>query len=246
MRSSPHPANGERSMPASAQLSPRVEVLADAAAVAARGAAFLIAELGTAVSARGRATLALSGGRTPLAMLQALAVANLPWDVIDVFQVDERCTPPGHEERNAVQLSRALGELARRRPATFHWMPLDALAPRIAAVRYASELVSYAGTPPIIDVVQLGLGADGHTASLFPGAVQDEVTPTVAVAPVAAGWPRLTLTLPVINGARRIVWLVTGADKRAALAGMLAGEASVVGSRVRRDALVLADSAAAG
>jgi 6-phosphogluconolactonase len=232
-------------MPVSAQESPRVEVLADAAAVAARGAAFLIAELGTAVSARGRATLALSGGRTPLAMLRTLAAANLPWDVIDVFQVDERCTPPGHEDRNAVQLARALGELARERPTVFHWMPLDSLAPRTAAARYAAELAAHTGTPPIIDVVQLGLGADGHTASLFPGAVQDDVTQSVAVAPEAAGWPRLTLTLPVINAARRIVWLVTGADKRTALAAMLAGDASVVGSRVRRDALVLADTAAA-
>jgi 6-phosphogluconolactonase len=223
---------------------PQVEILADAAAVAARGAQYLAAELGTAIAARGRATLALSGGRTPLAMLKALAGTNLPWHSIDVFQVDDRCTPPGHDDRNAVQLARALGEIARNRPETFHWMPLDKFAPRDAAERYAAELGAYAGIPPVIDVVQLGLGADGHTASLFPGAVQDEVTATVAVAPPAAGWPRLTLTLPVINAARRIVWLVTGADKRTALAGLLAGDANVVGSRVRRDALVLADSAA--
>src|SRR5690606_34556904 len=131
-------------------------------------------ELGTAVAARGHATLALSGGRTPLAMVAHLAAAPLPWDVIDVLQVDDRCTPPGHEDRNAVQLARALGELAHTRRDRFHWMPLDELEPRAAAERYAAELATYAGTPPIIDVVQLGIGTDGHTASLFPGAVQDE------------------------------------------------------------------------
>lgn len=221
-----------------------LELLADAASVAERGAALIAARLNTAVAARGRATLALSGGRTPLAMLAALSRADLPWHSIDVFQVDDRCTPPGHRERNAVNLSRALGPVVGTRPASFHWMPLDTLPPRAAAAHYAAELAAVAGAPPVIDVVQLGLGADGHTASLFPATELDEVTPTVAVAPPAEGWERLTLTLPVINAARHIVWLVTGADKRTALAHLLSPDGGIVGSRVRRDATVIADRAA--
>jgi len=226
---------------------PALEVLAEAAAVAERGAACIAAELAAAVAARGRATLAVSGGRTPLDALARLAASSLPWDVIAVLQVDERFAPPGSDERNAVRLARAFGSLAVERPGIFHWMPVDERDPQAAARRYAATLATLAGTPAVIDVVQLGLGADGHTASLFPGAALDTATPTVALAPAADGWARLTLTLETINAARSIVWLVTGHDKRAALAGLLAGDPTIVGSRVRGDrARIVADRAAAG
>jgi 6-phosphogluconolactonase len=212
----------------------------DDADFAAAAAATLASEIAAAVRERGRATLALSGGRTPLAAFERLAAEPLPWDSIDVLQVDERCTPPGHEERNAVQVERAFGSLAKN--GRFHWLPLDASPePRVAARIYSSTLTEIAGTPPVIDVIQLGLGNDGHTASLFPGNAPVLVTPFVGFVPLAAGWPRVTLTLAAINAARRIVWLVAGAERKAPLRGLLAGDGTVVGSQVRRsDATIVA------
>jgi 6-phosphogluconolactonase len=223
-----------------------LEILGDADAVAARGAARIAGQLLAAVAARGRATLAISGGRTPLRLFALLAGTVLPWQAIDVLQIDERFTPPGHDERNAVQLARAFGALTTRWPQAFHWMPVDDPEPRAAARRYAETLAHLAGTPPVLDVVQLGLGADGHTASLFPGVALDAATPTVGLTPSPAGWPRMTLTLAVLNAARGIVWIVTGRDKRAALAGLMAADPAIVGSSVRRNgATVLADRDAA-
>lgn len=223
-----------------------LETFADPETLAAHGAAVIAAELRAAVAARGRATLAISGGRTPLRAFALLAGAELPWPVIDVLQVDERCTPPGHEDRNAVQLARAFGAVATRFPHAFHWMPVDEGDPRAAARRYAATLARVAGDPPVIDVVQLGLGADGHTASLFPGLPLDAVTPTVGVTPSPGSWLRVTLTAPALNAARSIVWLVAGRDKRAALRGLVAGDPAVVGSGVRRSgARILADRDAA-
>lgn len=226
---------------------PRLEVLPDGAAVAAAAADLLATELAAAVRERGRATLAVSGGRTPLAAFARLAALPLPWDAIDILQVDERCAPAGHADRNSVQLARAFGALATTHSARFHWLPLDSTPDaRAAALAYSATLTRLAGTPPVIDVLQLGLGADGHTASLFPGQTPELVTPFVGLTPPSLGWPRLTLTLPVLSAARRIVWLVTGADKRAPLRGLLEGDTLVVGSRVRRsDTVVLTDRAAA-
>jgi 6-phosphogluconolactonase len=214
----------------------------DDSAFADAAAEVLAAELETAVRARGRAIFAISGGRTPLAPFARLATKPLPWEAIDVFQVDERCTPPGHEERNAVQLERAFGSLADRGPARFHWVPLDSSPePRVAARIYSATLTERAGDPPLIDVVQLGLGDDGHTASLFPGNSPVPITPFVGFVPLAAGWPRITLTLAALNAVRRIVWLVEGAEKVAPLRSLIAGETAVVGSQIRRtDATIVA------
>jgi 6-phosphogluconolactonase len=226
--------------------SPALEVLADPAAVAERGAACIAAELAAAVAVRGRASLAVSGGRTPLAAFARLAAEPLPWHAIAIVQIDERFAPAGSDERNSARLARAFGALATERSGIFHWMPVDDRDRQAAARRYAATLEVLAGTPPVIDVVQLGLGADGHAASLFLEAALDTVTPTVALAPSADGWPRMTLTLAAINAARSIVWLVTGRDKRTALAGLLAADAAIVGSRVRRSrARIVADRAAA-
>jgi 6-phosphogluconolactonase len=223
-----------------------IEVLPDPDAVAARGAELLASYL-EEDAARGGATLAMSGGRTPQSVLERLAAVDLPWARISVYQVDERIAPPNHTDRNRTHAEAALAGPIERYPKTFRWMPVDEPNLDAAARRYAEALRAAAGSPPALGTVHLGLGADGHTASLFPGSrfVAERRRDVVVTEPYQ-GRRRMTLTLPVLNRARRILWIVTGADKRTALAGLVAGDARVVGSRVRRDgALVLADAAAA-
>ena len=222
-----------------------VKIVNDADTLATAVARHVAAALSEAAGERGRATLAVSGGRTPAPMFERLAGERVPWDRLDVFQVDERVAPAGHDERNATGLEAALGAQARARPERFHWMPVTAADPEAAAQRYAQELAAVAGTPPVLDVVHLGLGEDGHTASIYPGSdVPEDVE--VAMTGVYQGRRRMTLTLPAINRARTIVWLVAGGGKRAALAAMLAGDPACIASRVRRDnAIVFVDRAAA-
>jgi 6-phosphogluconolactonase len=223
-----------------------IEVLPDADAVAARGAELLASYL-EEDAGRGGATLALSGGRTPKSVLERLAALDLPWDRISVFQVDERIAPPNHADRNRTHAEAALVAPIEAHPTSFRWMPVEEPNLDAAARRYADTIRAVAGSPPALGTVHLGLGADGHTASLFPGSpLVAERKREVVVTEPYQGRRRMTLTLPVLNRARRILWVVTGADKRTALAGLIAGDARVVGSRVRRDgALVLADAAAA-
>lgn len=223
-----------------------IEVLPDSDAVAARGAELLAGYL-EEDAARGAATLAMSGGRTPKSVLERLAALELPWARVSVFQVDERIAPMNDADRNRTQAAAALRAPIALHPASFRWMPVEEPNLDAAARRYADALRAAAGSPPALGTVHLGLGADGHTASLFPGSpLVAERKRDVVVTEPHLGRRRMTLTLPVLNRARRILWIVTGADKRTALAGLMAGDARVVGSRVRRDgALVLADAAAA-
>ena len=212
--------------------SPQLVVLADAEGAATAAARWAAEQLQAAVAARGRATLAVSGGRTPSRMLERLAVAPIAWQRLDVFQVDERVAPDGHADRNATRQAFALPA------ADFHAMPVTAADLPAAAADYAAELARYAGHPVHLDVVHLGLGTDGHTASIFPGvSVADDRD--VAVVGPHLGRLRMTLTLAAINRARHILWLVTGHAKRTALAAMLAGDPVCVGSRVRHDAAVV-------
>ncbi|MFP4635880.1 MAG: 6-phosphogluconolactonase [Nitriliruptoraceae bacterium] len=214
---------------------------------ARQAAAHVAVALREAASERGRATLAVSGGSTPGDLLEALAAQPLPWDRLHVFQVDERFAPAGHTERN-LELLR--GRLLADRPlpdGQVHPMPVDNPDPEAAAERYAAQLAEVAGVPPVLDVVQLGLGSDGHTASLLPGdPVVDVVDRDVAVTGSYGGWRRLTLTLPIIARARSLVWLVSGADKRGAVARLLAGDPAIPAGRVPGDrAVAFLDPAAA-
>jgi 6-phosphogluconolactonase len=221
---------------------PAIEILESAAAVNARGAEVIAAALAAAVAERGRATLAVSGGRTPAPMLAQLAAIDLPWERIDLFQVDERIAPRGHAERNATMIEAAFARTAVRA----HWMPVDRSDLEAAADDYARELELAAGSPATLDVAHLGLGADGHTASLFPGSTALAARADVAATEPRNGWRRLTLTLGVLNRARTIVWLVCGRDKGTAIAALAQGDASLVASRVRASgALILADLEAA-
>jgi 6-phosphogluconolactonase len=224
-----------------------IEVLEDASAAAARAAALIAADARAAVSLHGQFTLAVSGGRTPWLMLQALASHDVPWRAVHVFQVDERVAPDGHADRNWTRVREALLERVALPPENAHPMPVELPDLAVAAATYAATLESVAGRPAVFDVVHLGLGPDGHTASLVP---RDPALAMrradVAQTATYQGRRRLTLTYPVLNRARRLVWLVTGADKAGVLPGLLAADPGTPAGRVsQRRAVVIADRAAA-
>jgi 6-phosphogluconolactonase len=219
----------------------QTEVLPDADAASRRGAELIVAVAREAVAARGAFSLALSGGRTPWRMVALLGdMAEMPWDRTQIFQVDERLAPPGDEERNLTHLVQmlALEHQAALRPMPVTSHDLDA-----AAREYEAQL------PERFDLVHLGIGSDGHTASLIPGdPVLDVSDRRVGVtAGEYEGLRRMTLTFPELAAARRILWVVAGEEKRDALALLLAGDRSIPAGRVENDEMiVIADEAAAG
>ena len=226
----------------------QIEVVADANAAAQRAAELIAAEARTAVAERGRFVMAVSGGHTPWLMLRALADEEVPWARIHIIQVDERVAPEGHPDRNLTHIRQSLLEHAAVRPEQVHAMPVEAPDLKAAATRYARTLEELAGSPAVLDFVHLGLGPDGHTASLVPGDPVLDVTDTdVALTGIYQGRRRMTLTYPILNRARRILWLVTGSEKAEMLVRLREGDASIPAGRVRRDqALIVADRAAAG
>jgi len=225
----------------------KVEVLADGDAVASRAAEVIAEAARAAIAARGRFVFAVSGGRTPWAMLRALAGCDLAWTSVHVLQVDERVAPSGDPDRNLTQLRESLLAHAPLDIAQIHAMPVEAGDLAAAAAAYAATLRALAGTPPVLDLVHLGLGADGHTASLVPGdPVLDVSDGDVALAGPYQGRRRMTLTYPTLDRARQILWVVTGSDKASMLARLRAGDRSIPGGRVNpANALLLADRDAA-
>ncbi len=225
----------------------RLVVMPSAQEAAARAAGHIAGALREAIAARGSATLALSGGGAAAPLCMALTSENLNWSAIDVFQVDERVAPRGDPARNLTTIERNLGG-AGPFPARVHAMPVDAVDLAAAAAAYEAALSGVAGSSPVLDVVHLGLGGDGHTASLFPGDPATAITDrSVAVTGSHAGFRRMTLTLPVLSNARQVVWLVTGAAKAAVLADLVAGRlATPAGQVTRARAVVFADSDAGG
>lgn len=226
-------------------------VLPDPEAVAGVAADRLAGRIRDGVARRGRCVVALSGGSTPWPALRRLASMELPWAEVRVVQVDERVAPPGSPERNIRALRRILVDEGPLPPAALHPAPVDdadAAGLAAAARRYARTLEELAGRPPRLDVVHLGLGDDGHTASLVPGdPVLGEVAVDVSVTGEYRGHRRMTLTFPALNRARHILWLVTGADKADAVARLRGGDPGIPASRVRRRrALLVCDRAAGG
>lgn len=216
-----------------------LEVCDDADA-AATTAALLIARCAErAVTDHGTFTFAVSGGRTPWVMLKALSDLRMPWPRMRIFQVDERIAPDGDPDRNLTQLRRSLDE----HDVLLEPMPVELPDLESAAASYAAAL------PTQLDLVHLGLGTDGHTASLVPDdpvlAVQDR---DVAVTSTSyQGRRRMTLTYPGLARARELVWLVAGADKRDALSRLLAGDDTIPAGKVAAArSVVMADRAAAG
>jgi 6-phosphogluconolactonase len=218
----------------------RLEVLDDPAAVHRRGAELIAEAVGAAIDEKDRCALGVSGGRDPWPMFSQLEDHGLDWTRIEIYQVDERVAPAGSEERNLTHLieSLSIGAQGSIRPMPVTHDDLEA-----AAERYAKLL------PEALDLAYMGLGPDGHTASLVPGDPVLEVTDRrVAVtAGPYEGVRRMTLTFPVLSRVRFLLWVVTGEEKRDALKMLLARDPSIPAGRVEPggDSLILADRAAA-
>jgi 6-phosphogluconolactonase len=191
--------------------------------------------------------MAVSGGHTPWQVLLALAKEPVPWNEVHVAQVDERVAPAGDPDRNLTHLRESLLDHALLPPGQIHAMPVEEDDLEAAAASYARLLQQTAGSPPVLDLVHLGLGPDGHTASLVPrDPVLDVADRDVALTGVYQQRRRMTLTYPMLNRSRRVLWLVTGTEKAEMLVRLQSGDVSIPAGRVRRDeALVLADRAAA-
>src|SRR6266403_2185232 len=226
----------------------KVEVFSDDESTARAAAKFVAAEAAAAVGVRGQFVMAVSGGRTPWIMLRALGNEEVPWERIHIVQVDERVAPEEHPDRNLVHLRENLLYHSPIRREQIHAMAVESPDLEAAASQYASQLGEIAGSPPMLDLVHLGLGPDGHTASLVPGdPVLNVKDADVAMTGNYQGRRRMTLTYPMINRSRRVLWVVTGTEKVQMLNRMLDGDESIPAGRVRRErALVLADDAAAG
>ena len=204
-------------------------------ALAGRGAVWLAERIWAAVGARGVAHVALSGGSTPALMIRSLATLPMPWTALHVWQVDERVAPDHDPDRNADQL-------APLAPASIHYLPVTASDLEAAAASYGRELRASCGG--VLDVVHLGAGDDGHTASWPPGvAIREDLD--VAIVGPFRGRVRLTLTPPIVNAARERVVLAEGTAKVAALAALMSTRTDLPIGLLQRDHLtVLADPVA--
>jgi 6-phosphogluconolactonase len=209
-----------------------IEVYADVDAVAREAARLIAREARDAVATCGRFVMAVSGGKTPWIMLRNLAQEDVPWTGVQIVQVDERVAPEGGPDRNLTHLRESLLEHAPLRPEQIHAMPVEATNFDSACMGYTLTLEEIAGLPPVLDLIHLGLGHDGHTASLVPGdPVLDVRDANVAVTGIYQGQRRMTLTYPIINRSRRVLWLATGAEKAGMLARLQAGDVSIPAGR---------------
>jgi 6-phosphogluconolactonase len=220
----------------------QLEVFDDAGSLAQKAAEEIAADARSAIGARGRYALAVSGRHMPWIMLRALANEDVSWAAVDIFQIDERIAPEGDPDRNLTHLRESLLQHVSVRPEQVHAMPVEASDLEQAAAQYALAL------PSMLDLVHLGLGPDGHTASLVPADPVLKITDAdVGITGLYQGRRRMTLTYPTLNHARRILWVVTGPDKTPMFHRLLDGDESIPAGRVRRDqAVAMADRAAAG
>jgi len=213
-----------------------LEVVPDAEAVARRAAEVVTAAAREAIASRRRFTFALSGGQSPWTMFRYLASEDVAWADVGIWQVDERVAPDGDPDRNLTSVEPAISSGAHLRP-----MPVTEPDVEAAADRYAASL------PEAFDLVHLGMGDDGHTASLVPGdPVLDVTDRDVAVTGEYRGLRRMTVTYPVLDRAGRALWLITGRDKAPMVPRLLAGDGSIPAGRVATaEQLVVVDAAAA-
>ena len=224
-----------------------IDVLENSESVAHRAAGVIADAAWDAISARGLFVMAVSGGHTPWMMLRDLSGMGIPWQAVHIVQVDERVAPEGHADRNLTHLRESLMSGGRMPSDQLYAMPVESPDLDAAAGFYAQTIGKIAGAPLVLDLVHLGLGPDGHTASLVPNDPVLQVKDRdVALSQPYQGRQRMTLTYPMLNRARRVLWVVTGAEKAGMVNRLLDGDRSIPAGRVDRDrALVLADCAAA-
>jgi len=223
----------------------QIEILDDADAVAKAAAQLIASDARAAIAARGVFTFAVSGGKTPWVMLQELAAEELPWTQIHLFQIDERIAPEGDKDRNLTHLLESFSG-APIPPENIHPMPVNAVDAAVGAKEYEQTLEQFCGIPPVLDLAHLGLGPDGHTASLIPGdpvlSVRDR---DVALTGLYQGRNRMTLTYPMLNRSRKILWLATGAEKAPMIERLTHGDPTIPGGLVKQEnAVLLADAPA--
>jgi len=229
----------------------RIAVAASADDLARQCAQQIAAQIDLALAERDRAQIALAGGETPRAAYRLLGQEHLPWERVDVLLGDERWVSREDPSSNARMLGESLLVAEPGSRASFHPVPTDLANPEASAAAYAELLKTLCpGDPPRFDLILLGLGDDGHTASLFPGTAAPAVRDRAVTIGEGKGLPRITLTAPVLSAARRVVFLVSGAGKRQALARLLdAGEpADRTPARLVQptgEVLILADQEAA-
>ncbi len=200
----------------------QIEVLSDTAAVVQRALELLLERVQTAIAQRGLCTLVLAGGSTPKPLYEKLATQDLPWDKIHIFWGDERYVPATHPDSNEGMARKAWLDHVAIPPGNIHAMPTQAANPADAAAQHNTELKDFFqvgdGEFPAFDVILLGMGDDGHTASLFPYTEALAVRDRLVTLGNKDGAPRITFTAPLINQARCVLFLVAGANKRPALA----------------------------
>lgn len=222
----------------------KFEILEDKELLAARATDVIAEMAAAAIEARGSFSLAVSGGSTPKAMLELLATrTDIVWDKVHLFQVDERIAPAGADDRNVKMLLPLLDSVEL---ASFWPMEVEAANLEDAARSYSAKIAAVAGMPAQLDLVQLGLGSDGHTASLVPGdPVLDVDDRDVAITELYQDRRRMTLTWPIIDRARAQLWLVAGASKQTALQQYLEADRTIPASLIGKErATLLADRAA--
>lgn len=228
-----------------------LHVAANAEELARKTAEQLASMIDLALAERDRAQIALAGGSTPRAAYLRLGAEHLPWDRVDVLLGDERWVRPDDPASNARLLQESLLVDGPGRQASFHPVPTHLPTPEASADAYADLLIQLCGgEPPKLDVVLLGLGEDGHTASLFPGTSAPLVRDRWVTTGAGKGLPRITLTAPALSAARSVVFLVSGAGKRQALERLLDPQESPERTPARLvsplgEVLILADAAAA-
>jgi 6-phosphogluconolactonase len=228
----------------------QIEVLANDDAVAKAAAGVIASQARAAVAERGLFTLAVSGGKTPWAMLKDLASEEVPWSQVHVFQIDERIAPEGDPDRNLTHLHESLLGNAPIPKENIHAMPVNAADPAEGAKEYEQTLQEFCGNPPVLDMAHLGLGPDGHTASLIPGdpvlSVVDRDVALTDPVNLYQNRRRMALTYPMINRSRKILWLATGAAKVPMIVRLKAADPTIPGGRISQEqALLLTDTAAA-
>lgn len=210
----------------------QVEVLPDLASLIGRSLEITLEEIDRAIAERGRCTLALAGGGTPKPLYEALASQDLPWDKIQVFWGDERYVPADHPDSNQRMARQAWLDRVAIPATNLHPIPTDQADPAVAAQKYQQHLQAFFGTQPgefpALDLIFLGIGNDGHTASLFPHTEALQVRDRLVTLGNKDGEPRITFTVPLINHAHCVVFLVAGESKRPALNQIFASQAEAM------------------